>query len=803
MIKNAISQAFFVSEKTGCFLTKIRLYVYNKSNQAPLKMQIRDIVNGYPGSDILDGSTVTILPADVTGSSTSLIPCDFVFDSPLFVEGERDYCIVIYTDASDYSLWSSRVGTADITGRMVDSQPTAGAMFTSQNGSTWVPVQTDTLTFSIYKAKFDIATGGEFVAVNAPISYRRLAPNPIQTYAGKSLVKVNHPSHGMNTGDYVYIDGVTIGEVTGWTVIDDTTVYGSVPSLVFTGGGASVQATGTVILRPDGTIAGVNMLTRGTGYTSRPNVSVGGGGANAAVVPEISPLGNGFVLTDFGSGPTKKMFQVTNVTRDSYMINLVNVATYSGFIGGSAVSATENLILDTMLVRMDVFAPPLTTIYNTRRTSSGAALNSPEDVFLHRNYDLPATQTVYSEVNERMRMNGEQSFTINTIMSSQDENLSPTIDVTSMSLNAISNRINSIDETNYFAGYDDVLMYSGGTAITFTSTGFTSADATTSGKVDTLQIGKPVAITGTLGFVSGIGITSPGSAYATVTVTIGTAWTSHTAVLGEQVTNDTGKLYTCITAGATAGAGGPTGTSTDITDGSAHWMYAGVNATATGTLSLSGGHVESITVTSPGYGYTTAPLIAITGSGGSGAAAVATIANNNGTFIVQSISASGDNRTVVLKDVTAFGVQTTVPAVGSPGNRPETVINAVQTYADDIISTGTSNLANYVSTIVTLRNQSTGFRVYFDANIPNEADVQLFYRIDKLNSSENIKKKLWTPISSDAALIKTSHPDNFIETVYTLQDAASFDQIQTKIVMKTTNTARVPRIKNFRVIVLA
>jgi hypothetical protein len=369
-----------------------------------------------------------------------------------------------------------------------------------------------------------------------------------------------------------------------------------------------------------------------------------------------------------------------------------------------------------------------------------------------------------------------------------------------MSLNAISNRVSSIDETNYFAGYDDVLVYSGGTAVTFTSSGFTTADATTSGKIDTLQIGKPIAVTGTLGFVNNIGITSPGSLYTTVSVAIGTPWTSHTAVLGEQVTNDSGKLYTCITAGATAGGGGPTGTSADITDGSAHWMYAGVNATATGTISISGGHIQTITVTSPGYGYTVAPTVTITGASGSGATAVATISNNDGTFIVQSIAVSGDNRTVVLKDTTTLGVQTSVAAVGS---RPTTVINAVQTYADDIISSGASNLANYVSTVITLRNQSTGFRVYLDANIPNEADIQVYYRVDKLNSSDNIKKKLWTLVESDAALVKTSHPDNFIETVYSLEDVSPFDQIQAKIVMKTTNTAKVPRIKNLRIIVLA
>jgi len=39
------------------------------------------------------------------------------------------------------------------------------------------------------------------------------------------------------------------------------------------------------------------------------------------------------------------------------------------------------------------------------------------------------------------------------------------------------------------------------------------------------------------------------------------------------VTNDTSKTYQCITAGVAAAAGGPTGTTSDITDGTVHWKY--------------------------------------------------------------------------------------------------------------------------------------------------------------------------------------------------------------------------------------
>jgi hypothetical protein len=51
-------------------------------------------------------------------------------------------------------------------------------------------------------------------------------------------------------------------------------------------------------------------------------------------------------------------------------------------------------------------------------------------------------------------------------------------------------------------------------------------------------------------------------------------WTlSHAYEIGDRVTNDTLKTYQCITAGISAAVGGPTGTTSDITDGTVHWTY--------------------------------------------------------------------------------------------------------------------------------------------------------------------------------------------------------------------------------------
>lgn len=55
------------------------------------------------------------------------------------------------------------------------------------------------------------------------------------------------------------------------------------------------------------------------------------------------------------------------------------------------------------------------------------------------------------------------------------------------------------------------------------------------------------------------------------------AWiANHTYATGDEVSNDTGKVYYCTAGGMSAGSGGPTGTGTGIADNAATWDYVGV-----------------------------------------------------------------------------------------------------------------------------------------------------------------------------------------------------------------------------------
>lgn len=85
------------------------------------------------------------------------------------------------------------------------------------------------------------------------------------------------------------------------------------------------------------------------------------------------------------------------------------------------------------------------------------------------------------------------------------------------------------------------------------------------------------------GVITGITIDAHGEYYNSApTIQFGYSWEAGKAYsTGDQVINDSNKLYTCVTAGTSAGSGGPTGTGSGITDNTAAWDYAGAGGVAT------------------------------------------------------------------------------------------------------------------------------------------------------------------------------------------------------------------------------
>lgn len=126
-------------------------------------------------------------------------------------------------------------------------------------------------------------------------------------------------------------------------------------------------------------------------------------------------------------------------------------------------------------------------------------------------------------------------------------------------------------------------------------------------------------------------------------------------------------------------------------------------------------------------------------------------------------------------------------------------ISILDKYVDDTAPYGVSNNANYITRTLSLAEPAEVIKVIFDANIPNSTEVKVYYRTWTGNDVD-LRKLRWndTGYVSDAKDVGS----DFVEREITKSGIPSFNNVQIKIVMKSSRPVAVPKIKNLRVLAL-
>ena len=109
-----LAQSFLVEASGGMMMSSIDLFFQQKDTNLPVSVDIRNMVNGYPGQTIIPFSTVTKNPADVNISTDGSTATTFTFDSPVYLEEGREYCFVVYSNSNEYECFISRMGETDL-----------------------------------------------------------------------------------------------------------------------------------------------------------------------------------------------------------------------------------------------------------------------------------------------------------------------------------------------------------------------------------------------------------------------------------------------------------------------------------------------------------------------------------------------------------------------------------------------------------------------------------------------------------------------------------------------------------------
>src|SRR6056300_448443 len=211
-----LAQTFLIDDEGGVFLTSIDIFFQTKDSSIPVTVQIRNVVNGYPGQKILPFSEVTLNPGSVNTSTDGTTATKFTFSSPVYIQNNVEYCFVVMANSQDYNAYVARIGETSLdSNRTISAQPYAGVLFKSQNGMTWSAEQNEDMKFKLRRAEFEQVTG-TVTLTNDILPSRTLKNNPLRTTNGSGVIRVFHPNHGMHgMNNRVTIAGVPSGSFNG------------------------------------------------------------------------------------------------------------------------------------------------------------------------------------------------------------------------------------------------------------------------------------------------------------------------------------------------------------------------------------------------------------------------------------------------------------------------------------------------------------------------------------------------------------------------------------------------------------
>jgi hypothetical protein len=184
-----LAQSFFVDGMPfGTFVTGLDVYFRTKGT-APITLQLREMINGFPSEKVLPFGEVTLLADDcavsvenaVTGVVTTFNETNFTFPSPVYLQNNTEYCFVLLPAGNDpgYTAWVSEIGENEIgtanTSKRISEQPNVGMLFTSANNRTWSEKQAEDMKFTLYRAIFDTSVISTAQFQNSNYDYLALA----------------------------------------------------------------------------------------------------------------------------------------------------------------------------------------------------------------------------------------------------------------------------------------------------------------------------------------------------------------------------------------------------------------------------------------------------------------------------------------------------------------------------------------------------------------------------------------------------------------------------------------------------
>ena len=422
-----LAQSFLISPaqySQGMFIDRVRVCFKTKHDTAPVTLQLRPTVNGYPSSTIIyPYGSVTLTPDRVNVTDSPDLDdatkyTDFIFDTPVYMQpGEHTFVLV--SNSNGYEAYVAEIGKLDlVTGAKISEQPYGGSLFKSQNGSTWTADENMDMMFRLYRKEFSTTPSTVQFLIDKPSSnvvFDVLNLTTSQIALANTVVNYSFLSEKITGGttnyytvnsneDYEMIEGdgrrvlnPTSGNTTFILKASISTVNPHISPVLDTTrfGGLFIENIVNALPLLN---TGFSITTAGTGYTGNTKVTISGGGgsgANAYAVANVTTGNITSIVVDVGGTGYTTSPTITISAPPVTGGNTTSVVAYNGEdkkTGGNSVTRymTRRVTLN------DGFDSGDLRVYLTGYKPSGSNIyiyykllsRSDSDTFESKNYQL-------------------------------------------------------------------------------------------------------------------------------------------------------------------------------------------------------------------------------------------------------------------------------------------------------------------------------------------------------------------------------------------------------------------------------
>lgn len=471
-----IAQSFLINMKesfkistSGYFVSAVDLFFSEKDRNLPVTVEIREV---DPTSNLLTNkylpfSRVYQQSNNINVSTDGSKPTPFIFESPIYLQDNREYAIVITPGGGspNYRVWTSRLGGEDkITKNRVTEQPAVGMLYASG-----VPVPEEDLKFRLYIADFDKSTSGTVVVKNEPKDYFTIANS-----AGGRLNKVGETVHGPSR---------VVGSFSNTVDFSTSIANGSIYAQGITSGAKGTLTTfnGSYIIVKDVTIAA--KFQSAESINIRTNVGVGGISsgtgtilASGSITSVTTPVGTVSYYDEVNSANVYLHIANCSYVSSGTACTYNRMFTPDTYIKGQTdgyttrIVSINNLQYDLANFQSRVLQPSNTTIYAEGKFATSASTRDSSFIRINMNDDteFASPRYVLSRSNESNTSSSAASVAVNRstelkyVLTSNNRFASPAIDLRQIHGTTVLNLINS----NTDIGSSEDFVISGGNAKT-------------------------------------------------------------------------------------------------------------------------------------------------------------------------------------------------------------------------------------------------------------------------------------------------------------------------------------------------